>query len=87
MVYFLICYVSWVLKRTVSTKRLFLCIQTHIFVRLGPNVRSEENTKLFDSILFATKRLLAQTPKARCEMSKTRAHFELKEWIPMGPYL
>ena len=30
--------VSWVLKSTVSTKLLFLCIQTHIFVRLGPSV-------------------------------------------------
>ena len=28
-VHFLVCNVSWVLKRTVSTKRLFLCIQTH----------------------------------------------------------
>ena len=27
--YFLICNVSWVLKRTVSMKRLFLCIQAY----------------------------------------------------------
>ena len=42
-VYFLICNVSWVLKITVSTKRLFLCFQPHIFVRLGLSVRLEEN--------------------------------------------
>ena len=54
IVYFFICNVSWVLKRTVSTKRLFLCIQTHIFVRLGPSVRLEEKNNFFDSILFAT---------------------------------
>ena len=41
MVYFLICNVSWVLKRTVSTKRLFLCIQTHIFVRIGPYEKAQ----------------------------------------------
>ena len=32
-VYFLICNVSWVLKRTISTIRLFLCIQNAHFLR------------------------------------------------------
>ena len=42
----------------------FCVFKRIFFVRLGPNVRSEENTKLFDSILFATKRLLAQTTES-----------------------
>ena len=33
-VYFLICNVSWVLKRTISTKRLFLCIQNAHFFKI-----------------------------------------------------
>ena len=32
-VYSILRNVSWVLKRTVSTKRLFLCIQTHFFCK------------------------------------------------------
>ena len=42
-VFFLMCNVSWVLKRTVSTKRLFFVYSNAFFVRLGPSVRLEEN--------------------------------------------
>ena len=44
-VYFLICNVSWVLKRTVSTKRLLCVFKRTFFVRLGTSVRLEENTE------------------------------------------
>ena len=53
----------WVLKRTVSTKRLF-CVFKRIFARLGPSVRLEENNNFLDSILFATKLILAQTTES-----------------------
>ena len=63
-VYFLICNVSWVLKRTVSTKHACFSVFKRIFVRLGPCVGLEESNNFFDSILFATKLLLAQTTES-----------------------
>ena len=39
--------VSWVLKRTVSTKRLFFVYSNaYFFVRLGPSARLEENNNV-----------------------------------------
>ena len=80
-VYFLICNVSWVLKRTVSTKRLFLCIPMHIFERLGLSVRLEENNNFLIQFYLQPNAFYLKLLKARCEMSETRAHFVLKEWI------
>ena len=50
--------------------------------------KTRTECKIFDSILFAIKLLLAQTIlKARCEMSEIRAHFKLKrvifKWVPI----
>ena len=88
MVYFLICNVSGVLKRTVSSKRLFLCIQTHIFVRLGPSVRLEDNNNFLIQFYLQPNSFYLKLLKAHCEMSETRVHFELKRVnIKMGPYL
>ena len=77
-VYFLICNVSWVLKITVSTKRLFLCFQPHIFVRLGPSVRLEENNNYLIQFHLQPNSFYVKLLKVRCEMSETHAHFELK---------
>ena len=64
-----------------SQRNAYFCVfKRTFFVRLGLSVKLEENNNFF-SILFATKCLLTQLLKVHCEMSETRAHFVLKEWI------
>ena len=69
-VYFLICNVPWVLKRTVSTK---------FFVRLGPGVRLEENNNFLIQYDLQPNSLELKLLKARCEMSEIRVHFDSKK--------
>ena len=47
-----------------SQRNAYFCVFKRIFfVRLGLSVRLEENNN-FDSVLFATKRLLAETTES-----------------------
>ena len=48
-------------KNRLNERLVFVYSNAFFFVRLGPSVRLEENNNLFDSILLATKLLLAQT--------------------------
>ena len=57
---------------------MVLCIQTHIFVRLGPSVRLEEKNNFLIKYYLQPNFFKLKLLKARCEMYETRAHFELK---------
>ena len=50
-------------KNRLNETLIFVYSNAYFFVRLGLSVRLEENN-YFDSFLFATKRLLAQTTES-----------------------
>ena len=61
-----------------SQRSAFFCIQTHIFVRLGPSLRLEENNNFLIQYYLQTNSFKLKLLKARCDMSETLAQFELK---------
>ena len=69
MVYSVICNVSWVLKRTVSTKRLFFVYSNTI----GPSVRLEAINNFLIQLYLQPNSFYLKLLKAHFEMSETRA--------------
>ena len=58
----------------------FFCIQTHIFVRIGPSVRYEENNNFLIQLYLQPNSFKLNLLKVHFEMSETRAlRFEKSE--------
>ena len=72
-----------------SQRNACFCVFKRIFfVRLGRSVRSEENDNFLIQFYLQANSFWLKLLKARCEMSETRAHFELKRVkISMGNHL
>ena len=56
----------------------FCVFKGMFFVRLGPSVRLKENNNFLIQFYLQLNSFKLKLLKVRCEMSETRAHFELK---------
>ena len=65
-------------KNRLNETLVFVYSKACFFVRLGSSVRLKENTNFFIQFYLQLNSFKLKLPKARCEMSETRAHFELK---------
>ena len=62
-----------------SQRNACLCVFKRIFfVRLRPSVRLEENNNFLIQFYLQPNSFELKLLKARCEMTETRVHFELK---------